>query len=72
MRGRVRDLRVKRGDVVEKGAVLFVLDSPELGSSQNDFLEKRVAADTVGPAVAPVINVTSIVALLLLAVLAHQ
>jgi cobalt-zinc-cadmium efflux system membrane fusion protein len=51
VRGRVRELRVKRGEVVEKGAVLFVLDSPELGSAQNEFLEKRVAAETVGPAV---------------------
>jgi cobalt-zinc-cadmium efflux system membrane fusion protein len=51
VKGRVRDLRVKRGDVVEKGAVLFVLDSPELGAAQNEFLERRVALDTVGPAV---------------------
>lgn len=51
VRGRVRELRVKRGDRVDKGAVLLVLDSPELGSAQNEFLEKRVAAETVGPAV---------------------
>ncbi len=51
VRGRVRELRVKRGDVVAKGAVLIVLDSPELGGVQNEFLEKRVAAETVGPAV---------------------
>lgn len=51
VRGRVRELRVKRGDVVEKGATLLVLDSPELGSAQNEFLEKRVAGETVGPAV---------------------
>jgi cobalt-zinc-cadmium efflux system membrane fusion protein len=51
VRGRVREMRVKRGDVVEKGAVLFVLDSPELGAAQNEFLEKRVAAETLAPAV---------------------
>ena len=51
VRGRVRELRVKRGDTVEKGAVLLVLESPEFGSAQNEFLEKRVAAETVGPAV---------------------
>ena len=51
VRGRVRDLRVKRGDVVGKDAVLFVLDSPELGAAQNEYLEKRVAAETVGPSV---------------------
>ena len=51
VRGRVRELRVKRGDVVEKGAVLLVLDSPELGSAQNEFLEKRIAVETLGPAV---------------------
>jgi cobalt-zinc-cadmium efflux system membrane fusion protein len=51
VRGRVRELRVKRGDAVAKGAVLLVLDSPELGAAQNEFLEKRVAAETVGPGV---------------------
>ena len=51
VRGRVRELRVKRGDVVERGDVLFVLDSPEFGAAQNEFLERRVAAATVGPTV---------------------
>jgi cobalt-zinc-cadmium efflux system membrane fusion protein len=51
VRGRVRDLRVKRGDVVEKGAVLFILESPELGAAQNELIEKRVIADTLGPVV---------------------
>ena len=51
VRGRVRELRVKRGDTVEKGAVLFLLDSPELGAAQNDLLELRVAAGTIGPTV---------------------
>lgn len=51
VRGRVRELRVKRGDAVQKGSVLFVLDSPELGAAQNELLEKRVAAETVAPSV---------------------
>lgn len=51
VRGRVRDLRVKRGDFVEKDALLFVLDSPELGAAQNEFLERKVAAETLGPSV---------------------
>jgi cobalt-zinc-cadmium efflux system membrane fusion protein len=50
VRGRVREVRVKRGDIVEKGGVLFVLDSPEFGAAQNEFLERRVAAETMGPA----------------------
>ncbi len=49
--GRVADLKIKLGDAVKKGDVLAVIDSPELGESQSDFLLKNTAADTARPAV---------------------
>jgi membrane fusion protein, heavy metal efflux system len=51
MSGVVKEVRVAIGADVEAGAVLAVLASPEFGSSQNDFLEKRVAAESAAPAV---------------------
>lgn len=50
VRGRVRDLRVRRGDRVAKGDVLLVVDSPELGEAQAAFLERRAAAEACLPA----------------------
>jgi cobalt-zinc-cadmium efflux system membrane fusion protein len=44
--GRVVELRAKLGDVVGKGDVLLVVESPELGEAQSDFLQKRIAAQT--------------------------
>lgn len=39
--GRVRDVRVKRGDRVEKGDVLLVLESADFGREQIEFLAAR-------------------------------
>lgn len=44
VKGRISEWRVRLGDEVEKGAVLMVLESPEVGEAQNDFLVKRRAA----------------------------
>lgn len=49
--GRIAELRVKLGDAVARGDVLAVVDSPELGEAQSDFLMKKSAADTARPAV---------------------
>jgi cobalt-zinc-cadmium efflux system membrane fusion protein len=44
--GRVVELRVRLGDIVSKGDVLLVVESPELGEAQSDFLQKRIIAQT--------------------------
>lgn len=49
--GRVSELRVRLGSVVTKGDVLLVVDSPELGEAQSDYLVKRTAVATAEPAV---------------------
>jgi len=44
--GRVVELRARLGDIVSKGDVLLVVESPELGEAQSDFLQKRILAQT--------------------------
>ena len=51
VRGRVAELAVRLGDEVESGAVLLVVESPELGAAQSDFLLKRSAATNALPSV---------------------
>lgn len=51
LRGRVAEIKVKLGSVVKAGDDLLVVESPELGEAQSDFLLKRTAAQTAQPAV---------------------
>jgi cobalt-zinc-cadmium efflux system membrane fusion protein len=51
VRGRVTELRANLGDQVEPGATLLVVDSPELGEAQSDYLQRVSALGAAGPAV---------------------
>jgi cobalt-zinc-cadmium efflux system membrane fusion protein len=49
--GRVSELRVRLGDEVKKGDALLVVESPELGEAQSDYLLKRSATANAAPQV---------------------
>ena len=49
--GRVVELPVRLGDEVKKGDTLLIVESPELGEAQSEFLQKRIQAQTAVPAV---------------------
>jgi cobalt-zinc-cadmium efflux system membrane fusion protein len=51
LRGRITELKVRLGDPVKKGDAMFVIESPELGEAQSDYLQRRAAAQAAGPAV---------------------
>ncbi|MFN7020026.1 MAG: efflux RND transporter periplasmic adaptor subunit [Phycisphaerales bacterium] len=52
--GRVASLPVRQGDTVKEGDTLLVVDSPELGEAQSDYVQKR----TMAQAAAPIVELT--------------
>src|SRR5262245_54912684 len=51
LRGRVAEVPVRVGDPVRVGQVLVVIESPDLGEAQAEYLQRRVAVQTAGPSV---------------------
>lgn len=51
--GRVVELKAKRGDMVQKGEELLVVESTDLGEAQSDYLQKTTALAAAVTAVAP-------------------
>lgn len=49
--GRVAELPARLGDVVQKGDVLLVVESPELGETQSNYLQRRIQVEAAIPAV---------------------
>ncbi len=51
MRGRAVEVKVKLGSLVKAGDALMVIESPDLGEAQSDFLMKQATALNSSPAV---------------------
>ncbi|MGH7213228.1 MAG: efflux RND transporter periplasmic adaptor subunit [Tepidisphaeraceae bacterium] len=54
--GRAVEIKVKTGDSVKKGDELLVIESPELGEAQSDFLQKRAIAGVAQAGIEPLKN----------------
>ena len=52
VKGRVSSMKARLGDTVKKGDVLFTIESTELGTAQNGFLQGLDAAAAAQPAIA--------------------
>lgn len=50
LRGRAVEIKVRLGDFVEAGQELVIVESPELGEAQAEYLQKRTAVLTAEPA----------------------
>ncbi len=50
LRGRAVDVKARLGDMVKAQQELVIVESPELGEAQADFLHKKTAVITAGPA----------------------
>jgi cobalt-zinc-cadmium efflux system membrane fusion protein len=53
VKGRATDIKVRVGDHVKKGDELVVVESPELGEAQSDFLQKRTAVTVAASGIDP-------------------
>jgi len=56
VRGRAIEIKARVGDVVKKGDELLIVESPELGQAQSDFIQKRTAVAVAQAGVDPTKN----------------